>query len=265
VGSKLLSRTEQAVTGCFVAGTPVLLADGTTKAIEEVEPGDEVTAYNPETGETELRTVVDAFVHHDMPTYDVVIDDGQRVTTTSEHPFMVVGQGWTPVRELRKGDLLVRPDGTTVAIHSVDATGETATVHNFEVDGLHNYYVQAGDEWLLVHNADCGNTLYHYTDEAGRDAIVKSGQLNPSLKAVNPNDARYGDGQYLSDIVPGTKSSPQLSRAFVGSPFQGQRFTHFVEVNVDGLPITQGRPNVFVHNSQEPLDISQRIVSSGPN
>jgi hypothetical protein len=85
-----------------------------------------------------------------------VLDDNQTVTTTAEHPFMVVGQGWTPVRELRKGDLLVRPDGSTIPIHSIDATGETATVHNFEVEGLHNYYVQAGDEWLLVHNANCG-------------------------------------------------------------------------------------------------------------
>jgi len=92
----------------------------------------------------------------------VVIDDDQQVTTTAEHPFMVVGQGWTPVRELRKGDPLVRPDGSTVTIHSVDATGDTATVQNFAVEGLHNYYVQAGDEWLFAHNS-CGLPTLHVT------------------------------------------------------------------------------------------------------
>ena len=46
--------------------------------------------------------MVDAFVHHN-PTCGVVIDDDQVVTTTAEHPFMVVGQGWTSVNELRRG------------------------------------------------------------------------------------------------------------------------------------------------------------------
>lgn len=52
-----------------------------------------------------------------------------------------------------------------------------------------------------------GNTLYHYTDEAGLDGIVSSGELRPSLGSVNPNDDRYGNGQYVSDIVPGTRAS----------------------------------------------------------
>ncbi len=150
--TRLLSHADEVATACFAAGTPVLRADGTEKPVEEVEVGDEVTAFNPDTGQTEARSVVDTYVHHDVPTYDVVIDHEQSVRTTSEHPFMVVGQGWTTVRELRKGDELVRPDGTTVTIHSVDATGDTGTVHNFEVQDLHNYYVQPGEQWLLVHN-----------------------------------------------------------------------------------------------------------------
>ena len=122
---RLLDETTEAVTGCFVAGTPVLLADGTSKAVEDIQIGDKVTAYNPDTGRNEPRQVVDAFVHHDMPTYRVVLDDDQTVTTTSEHPFMVAGQGWTPVSELRKGDQLLRPDGTTVAIRSIDVARPT--------------------------------------------------------------------------------------------------------------------------------------------
>ncbi|MEL7570796.1 MAG: HYD1 signature containing ADP-ribosyltransferase family protein [Eubacteriaceae bacterium] len=55
-------------------------------------------------------------------------------------------------------------------------------------------------------------TLYHYTNEEGLNGITKSNQLNPSLKVVNPSDARYGNGQYLTDIVPGTKTPAQLSR-----------------------------------------------------
>ena len=65
-------------------------------------------------------------------------------------------------------------------------------------------------------------TLYHYTNEAGMNGILESGELNPSLKALNPNDVRYGNGQYLSDIVPGTKTPAQLSRAFINNPFKGR-------------------------------------------
>ncbi len=69
--------------------------------------------------------------------------------------------------------------------------------------------------------------LYHYTNEQGLNGITDSQQLNPSLQSVNPNDVRYGNGQYLSDIVPGTMSPAQLSRAFIGNPFQGRIFEVF--------------------------------------
>ncbi len=189
------------MTGCFVAGTPVLLADGTMKSVEDVEVGDEVTAFNPETGETEPGRVVDAYVHHDMTTYQVVIDDDQAVTTTAEHPFMVVGQGWPPVCELRKGGQLVRPDGSTVTIDSVDATGDTATVHNFEVEGLHNYYVQAGDEWLLVHNANCGLLPQSTNIAEPSNARALQGDGTHYVRCVHPSAmAHYVDG-VLEDQV----------------------------------------------------------------
>jgi hypothetical protein len=107
-------------------------------------------------------------------------------------------------------------------------------------------------------------TLFHYTNEAGHAGILESEALNPSLKALNPADARYGNGQYLSDIVPGTKTPAQLSREFLGMPFHGSRFTHYVEIDVSGLNVVQGRPGVFVIPNEGPLDLAGRIVGSGP-
>lgn len=108
-------------------------------------------------------------------------------------------------------------------------------------------------------------TLFHYTDEAGQNGILDSGQLNPSLKSVNPADARYGNGQYLSDVQPGSMSCAQLSRCFLGQPFQGSRFTNYVEIDVTGLDVIKGRPGVFVNPSETPLDLTGRIVSWGRN
>lgn len=141
---------------CFVAGTQVLLADGTHKPIEDITVGDQVTAYNPDTGATESRRVVRTFEHDNVPTYDVTLTDRDgatsTVTTTQEHPFWVDGRGWTPAEDLRAGDQLSDPDGATVTVASVHATGRTETVYNFEVDGLHNYHVQTGTHDILVHN-----------------------------------------------------------------------------------------------------------------
>jgi hypothetical protein len=108
-------------------------------------------------------------------------------------------------------------------------------------------------------------TLFHYTDEAGQKGILDSGQLNPSLRELNPADARYGNGQYLSDIQPGTMTSNQLSRTFLGAPFWGSRFTNFVEIDVSGLDVVQGRAGVYLIPNEEPLDLTGRIVSSGSN
>jgi hypothetical protein len=60
-------------------------------------------------------------------------------------------------------------------------------------------------------------------------------------------------------------TSNQLSRAFLGAPFWGSRFTNFVEVDVSGLNVVEGRAGVFVIPNEGPLDLTGRIVSSGGN
>ncbi len=107
--------------------------------------------------------------------------------------------------------------------------------------------------------------LYHYTSKEGYTAIIASKTLKPSLRADNPKDARYGDGQYLSDIVPGTKRPGQLSYMFLNIPYQGRRFTHYVGINVDGLAVIRGREHVFVILNQGPLDISKIMAGHGEN
>ena len=57
---------------------------------------------------------------------------------------------------------------------------------------------------------DKPSTLYHYTSEKGLAGILDTGTLNPSLKANNPKDARYGNGQYFTDIAPGSKSKRSI-------------------------------------------------------
>ncbi|WP_207303530.1 hemagglutinin repeat-containing protein [Komagataeibacter xylinus] len=107
------------------------------------------------------------------------------------------------------------------------------------------------------------NILYHYTTESALKKILESGYLNPSLKEKNPKDARYGDGQYLTDVAPGTTTPAKLSRALVGLPWSGDKFTHYLAIDTTGLNVILGRKNVFVVPNSGPLDISDRLTSSG--
>jgi len=56
----------------------------------------------------------------------------------------------------------------------------------------------------------------------------------------------------------------QLCRQFLNQPFQGAKFTHYVEIDVTGLNVVQGSPGVFVVPNETPLDLAGRIVFSGP-
>ena len=213
-GSKLLCKVSG--TGCFVAGTQLLLADGSSKSIEDIETDDEVLAYNPDTDLTEKRRIVRSYAHKDKSTYDVVIKDGTKVTATSEHPLMVERKGFIPVNQIEKGDLLVRPDGTTIEVLSIYATGEVASVYNVEVEGLHNYYVRAGATWLLAHNDDgClgrvyragSNTIDNMTPRPVKDIDGLSTFDTPEAAAPNGGKVQIIDTQRL-DLTVAVPDSP---------------------------------------------------------
>jgi hypothetical protein len=195
-----------------------------------------------------------------------VTTQGDHLTTTFHHPFYDQTQAaFTDAQDLHPGDLLQTPTGTT-QVTEVRLYHANTTTYDLTIGTLHAYYVLAGTTPVLVHNSNCGPTrLYHYTNEAGHDGILQSGEMRPSLKANNPKDARYGDGQYLTDIEPGTKTQGQLSAAFLRVPWAGQKFTHFLEIDVTGLDVVEGRPGVFVVPGSGPLDLTGRIVRSGRN
>jgi hypothetical protein len=79
----------------FSGETRVLMADGTTKPISEIEVGDFVLAYDPETGERGPRKVTHLWVHVDsLLELDL---GGAVVATTEDHPFWnETDQVWRP-------------------------------------------------------------------------------------------------------------------------------------------------------------------------
>lgn len=107
--------------------------------------------------------------------------------------------------------------------------------------------------------------LYHYTNQLGYEGILNTKMILPSLRVNNPKDARFGDGQYLSDIVPHTLRPGQLSMYFLGIPWAGKRFSHHINIDVDGLTVIHGRKHVYVIKGSEALAIEDRLTGHGRN
>ena len=140
-------------TNSFIPSTHVLMADGSTKPIEDVEVGDLVLATDPETGEQGARRVTDLIVGEGLKELVDVEVDGEIITATGGHPFWLDDAGaWVDADDLETGDRLLLADGTTVAVDSVRERAEVLRVHNLTVDGIHTYHVLAGDGAVLVHN-----------------------------------------------------------------------------------------------------------------
>lgn len=136
------------------------MAVGSLEAIQQVDPGDEVLAADPDTGAWQPRTVLaqwSAIDHGEMAT--IVLDDGSQVTATDHHRFWVDSSGaWVEAENLQPGDLLLTPDGVTT-VTTVDLADPTSTlVWELTVETDHAFTVNTGTTNVLVHNGDprCG-------------------------------------------------------------------------------------------------------------
>ncbi|MCT2584638.1 polymorphic toxin-type HINT domain-containing protein [Actinophytocola gossypii] len=138
----------------FTGDTHVLMADGSTKPIKDVEVGDQVQATDPETGKSGARTVT-AVWHHLDTVLDLVTEDGATVTTTEDHPYWnATDHQWQQAQHLDPGDHLLTADGTTVRVGGLRlATTRSEATYNLTVSDIHTYYVVADEELLLVHNS----------------------------------------------------------------------------------------------------------------
>ncbi|MET9624992.1 ricin-type beta-trefoil lectin domain protein, partial [Streptomyces sp. NPDC006464] len=170
----------------FTPGTKVLMADGTTKPIEKVKPGDKVKVTDAKTGETRTETVTATIKGQGLKhLVKVTIDtDGKKgtrtaqVTATEGHPFWVPELGkWIDATDLKSGQWLQPTTGARVQIASIERwTTQDAVVHNLTVGNVHTYYVMAENTPILVHNS-CGDATH--ADECycnwGQPAVPRSG------------------------------------------------------------------------------------------
>jgi hypothetical protein len=150
---------------CFIAGTKVLMADGTEKNIEEIVEGDEVLSFNEETSTTEVKKVIGLKqpIHNDLVKYHFA--NQTYVVSTHDHPFYVndlelasfrpdlTNERYSIGKEVGKikvGDLVNLPtNGSKTAIREIELLPEEdVQTYIITVEDNHNFYANN----ILVHN-----------------------------------------------------------------------------------------------------------------
>ena len=156
-------ESESGPVGCnsFSPDTSVLMGNGRTQKLKDIQIGDTVEAADPDTGKHQgPRSVTATHINHDTDLVDITVQtsSGRTATlhTTSNHLFWDdTTHSWSPAGKLAPGHALVTAHNTHVHVTAVRLVRGAADMYNLTVDQLHTYYVLAGATPILVHNTGC--------------------------------------------------------------------------------------------------------------
>jgi hypothetical protein len=157
-------------------GTPVLMGDGSTRPIQDVNVGDRVVATDPETEVSLVKPVTQLHRNTDKDLTDVTVTRvaekkraGRSVgrvaaavvglaaavvlQTTAHHPFWdETTDTWVNASELTVGHEFRTVDGDKVIVTKVDNHTGVKEMRDLTVADTHTYYVFADRAPILVHN-----------------------------------------------------------------------------------------------------------------
>ena len=134
---------------CFLAGTSISLADGTTKPIEKMMAGEMVLGYDGQT--VKPAQVMKVVLHPNSKGYLVITTkDNREIKVTGNHPIFT-GPDYKEARLLQIGDTVFLREGNTVKpmkIRAIEVKDEIVDVYDLEIKETHNFFAQG----VLVHN-----------------------------------------------------------------------------------------------------------------
>ena len=159
--------------GCFVQGTPIVMADGTTKAIEDVNVGESVKSFrhsslslDENAWETWTTTEIGngSFGNSNVValtnphTYTNYYWINYNLKVTNEHPMLAFKDGvfkFVRVQDLIVGDFLVRENGTREEIFAIPRITESCITYNMDVEDDDTYVVRGGNgTGYIAHNVE---------------------------------------------------------------------------------------------------------------
>ncbi|MBP2337371.1 hypothetical protein JOF41_003549 [Saccharothrix coeruleofusca] len=202
----------------FVDSTRVLMADGTTKPISEVDIGDKVKATDPATGQTTDREVVGTIIHSDesdMTRLTVRAEDGTTgsVDATSWRPVWSDSEKrFIDIGSLQSEQRLLAADDSSPVVDSVKRYFHLQPVYDLTVEGVHTYYVLAGSAPFMVHNCDEQLDFAHGTTVEHAANIDQNALSGDAARAAS-HGGRLGQPGNLFTYAISGPGDPNLSNA----------------------------------------------------
>jgi hypothetical protein len=136
-----------------------VMADGSTRRLDQVKVGDKVEATDTATGTITVQTVTAVWVNHDTDLMNVTIRAGGRtsvIQATQHHLFWdTTRASWVEATHLTAGDQLRTDDGSVATIVSTVVVTGAADMWDLTVTNDHDFYVVTTAN-ILVHNNNCG-------------------------------------------------------------------------------------------------------------
>lgn len=198
---------------CFVAGTKITMWNGEAKNIEEVKIGDSVLSFDVlNNNALVIANVIETFIHSAKAIYTI----NGFLKVTGEH-LIYVNSKWTPVYQIKNGDLLLSENGEKVKVFSVTHEKGEYKVFNIHTDHItHNYFANG----ILSHNAKAKEhyggivEAHHDGDFAGNlqsnevfarllkgEYVATEGQMNNFLKNVLPKMMNIPTGTSINEKI----------------------------------------------------------------
>lgn len=138
---------------CFLAGTLVQTENGKI-AIELIEKGTKVLAYNTKNEQTEYKTVLETFTNFTEKYVILTTEQDEVIKVTGAHLFYeLTSKNWVAASNLSVGMHLMDDQKNSISIRSISVQKEPQPTYNLEVDDLHNYFVGT-NQLILTHNAN---------------------------------------------------------------------------------------------------------------
>ncbi|WP_374776442.1 polymorphic toxin-type HINT domain-containing protein [Streptomyces sp. NBC_01310] len=214
-------------TNSFPPGTRVQMADGTSKAIEDIRVGDTVMATDPQTGETRPKKVTATITTPDDKDFtDLTLTDDANprgppatITSTFHHPYWSeTRRQWTDAGDLTPGEQLRQPNGTTLTVQTTRNYPYAVTTYNLTVDDFHTYYVLAGAAPVLVHNCNESMDFVHGTSSTHADNIEANGLSGDAARANSRGGSVGQPGNLFTyRVSPGDSDTLSAAADFGGS------------------------------------------------
>jgi hypothetical protein len=247
---------------CFVAGTQILLEDGTTKNIEDVVIGDSIISFDLKNDESTISKVLNIFSKKVDKIVEYEFLNGGVLRATLDHPIFVVDKGWSsysedlsnslykldePVKKIELNDF-VKLHNDMVQLINVKLIEEEHIVYNLsEIDTFHNYFANN----VLVHNRACfiAGTKVLMIDGSEKnieDVIIGEEVLsyNEETGVIEPKKVIKLNSPIHNDLIEYTLSNGIKITSTFDHPYY-----------VNGLELASYRPNW----TNERYDLSSEV------